>query len=40
MAWFLAAQSSVGTRARDLTDLTVEQVKADVVAQLERWRLG
>ncbi|MBW6530289.1 BCCT family transporter [Sphingomonas sp. RRHST34] len=40
VAWFLAAQSSVGTRARDLTDLTVEQVKADVVAQLERWRLG
>ncbi len=40
VAWFLAAQSNVGARARDLTDLTIEQVKADVVVQLERWRLG
>jgi len=39
-AWFLAAQTNDEVRVRDLTGFTVEQIEADVLAQLARWRLG
>ncbi|GAA0662553.1 choline/glycine/proline betaine transport protein [Sphingomonas insulae] len=37
-AWFLAAQTNEDSRMRDLTGFTVEQIAADVLTQLERWR--
>ncbi|HET9512235.1 MAG TPA: BCCT family transporter, partial [Sphingomonas sp.] len=40
MAWFLAAQTNHDARFRDLTGFTVDQIAADVLTQLERWRLG
>lgn len=39
MAWFLAAQTN-DTRVRDVTGFTADQIAADVLTQLERWRAG
>ena len=39
-AWFLAAETNGNARYRDLTGFTAEQIAADVLTQLERWRLG
>jgi len=39
-AWFLAAETNGNARYRDLTGFTVDQIAADVLTQLERWRLG
>ncbi|KQM31774.1 BCCT family transporter [Sphingomonas sp. Leaf10] len=39
-AWFLAAQTNDEARVRDLTGFTVDQIAADILTQLERWRLG
>ncbi|VXC98949.1 BCCT family transporter [Sphingomonas sp. 8AM] len=39
-AWFLAARTNDEARVRDLTGFTVEQIEADVLTQLARWRLG
>lgn len=39
-AWFLAAQTNDEPRVRDLTGFTADQIAADVLTQLERWRLA
>jgi choline/glycine/proline betaine transport protein len=40
MAWTLAAQTNSGTRFRDLTGFSSDQIVSDVLTQLERWRLA
>lgn len=38
LTWTLAAQVEGDARARDMTDLTKDQIAYDVLEQLERWR--
>ncbi|PXA91086.1 transporter [Nostoc sp. 3335mG] len=39
LSWMMAGQAGDGTRYRNLTGFTQEQIAADVLEQLERWRL-
>ncbi|MET3725696.1 BCCT family transporter [Sphingomonas trueperi] len=38
VAWTLAVQTSQGTRIRDITGLSTEQITGDLLNELERWR--
>lgn len=40
MEWRLSARSDDGPRPRDVTGFTREQIVADVLEHLHRWRTG
>ncbi|MGN8001074.1 BCCT family transporter [Sphingomonas sp. 22176] len=40
VAWTLVVQTSQGTRPRDITGFSTEQITGDLLNELERWRTG